>query len=131
MSEYTCVDCQSFDAIPVRGVIFYRCNAFVRRGLRQSIRSRLPVLTLSGKRPTMSHKIEVGGYTETHCASCPLRRWKAGKRGYCEGYKANLVCDYPSRLYRHPACIADEKAQREAAPGTTPVEVVVRERETK
>lgn len=55
MSEYTCVDCQSFDAIPVRGVIFYRCNAFVRRGLRQSIRSRLPACQLFEREGDASH----------------------------------------------------------------------------
>ena len=59
------------------------------------------------------HKIPITGYVEIYCAGCPLRRWKTGKYGYCEGYKANLRVGVPSRLYRCRACIDDEKKQKE------------------
>lgn len=78
----------------------------------------------------MPHKIEVSGYDDKFCGECCKWRFSGYAGQYmCNVYDGILGPRSPRR--RCPACIADEKAQREAAPGTTPVEVVVRERETK
>lgn len=59
----------------------------------------------------MPHKIEVSGYTETHCGNCWKRRW-ATTHYICGIYEIRLFSDGPY-TNRCKTCIADEKAQRE------------------
>jgi len=56
----------------------------------------------------MPHKIEITGYTPAHCGYCPhLDR----QRHHCWAYGEHC---YGGQYERCPACIANEKAQKEA-----------------
>lgn len=57
------------------------------------------------------HKIEITGYTETHCGECQFKQgWKAWCALYRDRLEWCMTATGPERL---PDCIADEKAQRE------------------
>ena len=77
---------------------------------------------MPARRPTMTHKIEITGYTPAHCGECGRWEWTeyantpGCPRFQCYAYFGTILQeDFFGNRRRCDYCIADEKAQREAA----------------
>jgi len=63
----------------------------------------------------MPHKIEITEYTETHCGTCLRWHGRGSSPKLCGPYHQIVrIKRGDTSPLRCPACIADEKAQREA-----------------
>jgi len=56
----------------------------------------------------LSHKIEITGYTKTHCGECDKHSWKG--MWWCVIYKVGLEPNNPLRCSQ---CLDDESEQKD------------------